>query len=321
MIVNPYLQKRAKGKKIVKENPVFKKDVLSASNSKGNKTLEPPPEQNIGLGDRFSKELGQHGYLKHSGKPPIGYAPSSKYGADQPYLQENTYENNQFTEEESYKREAGKASLNVQNKPPSFATNQVQNREIGSRNINRRIVENNILRNASADRGYNENEQSFRHEINKNNSFQNNYSNPLEDKYQEMYQKQNNWPQDPYEAQNQQMRDDDMMYQQYEQEVNQENRIPEFYNPKGANIEEDIQPLETKENQANVGIARGRVESYKPRDRSAQPNQSIKYDPPQLTKSVQFKNQELYQPENIREIPSRQDENRAKEMNQDVGMH
>ena len=34
MIVNPYLQKRSKGKKLVKENPVFKKDIMNASNSK-----------------------------------------------------------------------------------------------------------------------------------------------------------------------------------------------------------------------------------------------------------------------------------------------
>lgn len=320
MMVNPYLQKRSKGKKIIKENPIFKKDVMSASNSKGNKTLEPPPvEQNLGTGDKFSKELGQHGYLKHTGKPPINYAPS-KYQAEPMYYQENTYENNQLADDEPYKREAGKASLNVQSKPHSFATNQVQNRDIGSRNINRRIVENNILRNASADRGYHENENSFRQELNKNNSFQNNYSSPLENKYQEVYQKQNNWPQDPYEGQNQQIRDDEIMYQQYEQEINQENQIPEFYNPKGGIRDEEMQNAETRDNYVNAGIARGRAETFKPRDRSLQPNQSVKYDPPQINKSVQFKNQELHAPEIVREIPSRQDENRVKEMSQDVGM-
>ena len=96
------------------------------------------------MSDKFSKELGQHGYLKHSGKPPIGYAPPSKYNADQPYYQENINDDSQAVEEEPYRREAGKSTLHVQSKPPVFSSNQVQNRELGSRNINRKIIENNI---------------------------------------------------------------------------------------------------------------------------------------------------------------------------------
>ena len=109
------------------------------------------------------------------------------------------------------------------------------------------------------------------------------------------------------------------MYQQYEQANAQENRIPEFYNP-GANRNEETQTPEPRENRQNAGIAKGKFETFKARDRSAQPNQNIKYDPPQLTKSVHIKNPELYIPENHHEIGSRQEESRAKEMSQDVGM-
>jgi hypothetical protein len=212
MIVNPYLKKRSRGKKIVKSNPLYKKDVMSSSTVNVGKPPAPPSQDmSKSVSDRFSKELGAHGYLKHSKPGPNNYAPPDKVMPDKPY---ESQENSVLEEEEPYRREAGRASLGVpknshrnqniqknQNQYNSYDANrqlnqQNRDREIGSRNMNRRLVEKNILRNASAERPQNDANRLQQQNPAVNQSFQHKHSDSLDDRIQQHYdsygQKQTN---------------------------------------------------------------------------------------------------------------------------------
>jgi hypothetical protein len=105
------------------------------------KQAPPPPQQNTAMSnsttERFNKELGKHGYLKHTA--PVNYAPPQKYSDRGQYNPNDSAS----AMNEPYKREAGKTtSQNQASKSTS----------LGNRNLNRRIVEDNILRNQSAER-------------------------------------------------------------------------------------------------------------------------------------------------------------------------
>jgi hypothetical protein len=202
-MVNPYLKKRSKGKRIVSENPLYKKDVMSSSTVNSKNTTNPAPIQNASdsVTNRFSKELGQHGYLKHTAKQaPQNYAPSEKM------MPEGQYDNTEYSaaQDEPYRREAGKVSLGGQNSsfrnempPPS--SNHFQNytndkpslqneREMGSRGINRRLVEENIIRNASAERGFdNDTSKMYKPKPDNNASFQHRHNDSLDDRIQKYY--------------------------------------------------------------------------------------------------------------------------------------
>lgn len=190
-MVNPYLKKRSKGKKIVKDNPLYKKDMISSS------TVVAKPQAQTqstnmadSVSDRFSKELGQHGFLKHSNAAPKSYVPPQKTVPDRPYESQEEF---QMAEPEPYKREAGKASLKPQTNSyrnsalqPSvgqFNSSEVSrqpvynDREIGSRNMNRRIIEENLLRNASAERQQElETSKMYEQSLANNASFQHKYN-------------------------------------------------------------------------------------------------------------------------------------------------
>ena len=204
------MKKRSKGKRIVKENPIYKKDVMNTSTTKtgiqGNATNAPMELQGAvdksqtmtsSVTDRFSKELGQHGYLKHTNKTgPQNYQPPSKTIPENPY--ESTTQS-----EEPYRREAGKLSLggtqpsSHRNDGPqtsntyenSRPSQQYQNdRKIGSRGMNRRLVEENIIRNASAERGFNPDASKlYDAPPDVNQSFQHRHSDSLDARIQKHY--------------------------------------------------------------------------------------------------------------------------------------
>ena len=176
-----------------------------------NKMSEHPvPELGNSVSDRFSKELNQHGYLKHSNTMPKSYAPPQKV---QP---ENPYESNidQTGEDiEPYRREAGKTSLrnhgttyrneniqpneNYQKTHEATARQASQNeRDIGSRNMNRRLVEENLLRNASADRHLDNDTSKMYEGANlNNNSFNHKYTNQIDPRLGQQVNNYNNQPQ------------------------------------------------------------------------------------------------------------------------------
>lgn len=329
MIVNPYLQKRHKGKKIVKDNPLFKKDIMNTSAGQAANKIgaNPPAEMLSSTTDKFNKQLGQHGYLKHTNKVPSNYMPPQKYQPEYAYNQDDTASQSFREDQEPYRREAGKTTQPSQQLSQSFK-NPSHNRDLGSRNINRRIVEENLLRNASADRGLQDADKSFRDKgVHKEHSFQPSYNTSLDHKMQEFYKNQTqkfqskNGPQDdPYH-----MRNPSKYAQQNEedQEQTDEERRNEYMSnlyAKHQNRDEVTQTPDANESNPRQEMRR---EPPPPRSRdvSLQRNQTVKYHPPQNPKTVQIKAPEYSQQEQNFDVQSRMSDNRSKEVHEDISKY
>ena len=328
MIVNPYLQKRHKGKKIVKDNPLFKKDIMntSAGQAANKNVANPPAEMLSSTSDKFSKQLGQHGYLKHTNKAPSNYMPPQKYQPEYAYNQDDTASQSFREDQEPYRREAGKTTQPSQQLSQSFK-NPSHNRDLGSRNINRRIVEENLLRNASADRGLQDTDKSFRDKgVHKEHSFQPSYNTSLDHKMQEFYKNQTqkfqskNGPQDdPYH-----MRNPSKYAQQNEedQEQTDEERRNEYMSNLYAKHQNRDEVTQTPDaNESNPRQEMRRELPPRSRDVSLQRNQTVKYHPPQQQKTVQIKAPEYSQQEQNFDVQSRMSDNRSKEVHEDISKY
>lgn len=260
--------------------------------------------------DQFNKQLGAHGYLQHSKKGPGNYGGSEEH----PYMPNDTQSDMTKEEQEPYTRVAGKS---LPNKPPYG--NFSQNRNLGARNINRRIVEDNLLRNASAERERNVGNESFRNDsIPHNHSFQHKYNNTLDQRMADFYQNPPQKPQaqyryDPKEETLQQNEDkeNEDRYLEHENQY-----IKEFYHQHDNRNEQTQTPDPNEEHDRGRGLAKN--QTFGNRDRSVQPQNSVKYNPPEVSKSVQFRQAETIPAEPQHESYSRLG-NRSKEVVQDVG--
>lgn len=307
------------------------------------------PIQNTGnsISDKFSKQLGQHGFLKHSGTQ--NYSASSKY-TNHPY-DPNATDSSVREEQEPYRREAGKSQV-------QGAAGNDQNRGLGSRNINRRIVEENLLRNQSAERMRPEG-NSFRAENINNNSFQHKYDNTLDAKHDKFYQNKNTLKQpnldqlknDTYYAQIQkqyeQLKQEKMGIKQYEQQSKEQleqkydqmrqdnnkymdqdqfnsqqndpnNYMQDFYHPQNINRDEVTQTPEPEAKRDNHRKEFENENSFKSRDRSLPPYNPNKLQVPQ--KQVQFQAQpQVYQQDQVSETHSKYGDIRSREAVEDAG--
>jgi hypothetical protein len=282
-------------------------------NSSSAYTPKPKPtvEQEMGKSttDKFTQQLGQHGYLKHSNKVPVGYNPPTKY----------TQNDTVYEEDEPHKREVGKAA--VEQKSVS------QNRDMGARNINRRIVEENLLRNGSAERQINEGDRSFRHEpTSHNNSFEPRYDNSFENRMQNLnnntsvdYQQYQQYYGDPGYNRQQDIDPRDQIEQNQTDDEDQQDRYPphDFYNQRPDSRNEFTQTPEPPEEKLQKAGIMKHHQHPKSRDKSVQPHQSIKYEADPLSKSVHIdpKNTSSYG-----EDQQKFDPFRAREVLKDAGM-
>jgi hypothetical protein len=321
MIVNPYLKKRHMGKKIVKDNPVFKKDVMNASQVHVNKT-RPSAEQSMGQStaerfsqphvvsgtDQFTAQLGKHGFLKHSNQNSANYHPPTKY------IQNESLNISSKQDSEPYRREAGKSLQANQNQ---------QSREMGSRNIKRKIVEDNILRNASAERSAADPNSSLRMNAHAhNNTFEPKSNHQLENRMQEFYQNQPHQQKndfDPYQnvqgnVENQRYPQSDHQDQDQAEQEQQNQYMQDFYHQKDNNRDENTQTPEPQEERPSRRDTLQEHQVSRARERSLQPNNHAA----KLTKSVNIQGHHEY-PEYGSDTQSRANPSREKEVLEDVG--
>lgn len=338
------------GKKIVSENQVFKKDIMNSSGAQikpNHAQIQSNKNTGNSIADKFSKQLGQHGFLKHSGAQ--NYSGSSKYTSN-PY-DPNATDSSIREEQEPYKREAGKSQV-------QGAVSNDKNRGLGSRNINRRIVEENILRNQSAERMRPE-ENSFRGEKANNNSFQHKYDNTLDAKHEKFYQNQNTQKQsnldqlkndthytqiqkqyeqlqqeklekqyeqqsrERLEQQYEQMRQENankyVDQDQYDIQQNEPNNyMQDFYHPQNINRDEVTQTPDPEIKRDNYRKEFENENTFKARDKSLPPHNPNKLQVPQ--RQVQFQAQpQVYQQDQVSETQSKYGDIRSREVVEDVG--
>ena len=137
----------------MESNPLYKKDTKAAATNVINQANN--QEFTSSTTDNFNKQLGQHGFLKHSKNNSSPY--SSQFGNNFQGMNPVSTEN-EIKEQEPYRREAGRSLLQGNSQK-----NQERNRESSS--INRRIVENNILQSSGPERSPS-GEASFRKDQN-----------------------------------------------------------------------------------------------------------------------------------------------------------
>jgi hypothetical protein len=328
------------GKKIVTNNPLFMKDTMNAPGLQVQQNSIPVKmSQNMGnaTSDRFSKQLGQHGFLKHS-------APQNNYGMSK--YNDKTYDPNAAQsmvreEQEPYRREAGKTHA-------QGPGGNDQTRNLDSRSINRKLVEERLLRNQSVERRQEEN--NFTEETPLNHSFQQKYNNTLGNKHENLYQNQQQqnadqmkndvhhsqiqkqyeqlqreqmekeYEQDSREQQEQQEREYEQMRQgSMDSYNNQEQFDPRQNEPMDVNRDEVTQTPEHEEKRNNYRreLELQKENTSKPRDRMPSPYNPPNHQPNQ--RQVQFQAQPQVYQDQVSETHSKQGDFRSREVVEDVG--
>lgn len=273
---------------------------MNSSNQNVHKASNKNSEFGQSTTDKFNKELSKHGYFQHSHKAPSGYIPPSKPNTE---------------EQEPYRREVGKTSNTNQAQSQPYSNFQ-NSRDMGSRNINRRIVEENVIRNASAERAYPNVNSSFREEsLPVKNMSHHKYNNTLDKEMSDYYQNQNNrsvhhnqsmdqvdrreylnhlenmnrrYNKQPEEQENEQS--------QYEQQHPSNNYLENYYHPRPQSRDEQIQTEDSNNQKPTSQGVNSRIVPQGGRDRSVEPRQTVKYEPPQVAKSVQLREPEHVYP-------------------------
>lgn len=287
-------------------------------------STNPPAEMLSSTTDMFSKQLGQQGYLKHTNKANPNYPPPQKYQPEYGYTPDETANQSFREDQEPYRREVGKTTQPSQQLSQSFK-NAPQHRDLGSRNINRRIVEENLLRNASADRGLHEADISFRDKgIHKDHSFQPSYNSSLDNKMQEFYKNQtqkllskNGNQDDPYHIRNPSKYPQQI--DENQDQAEEERRNEHMNNLYNANFQNRDEVTQTPEpNESNPRQEMRREPPPRSRDISLQRNQPVKYHPPQNPKTVQIKAPDYSQQDPNFDVQSRMSDTRSKEVHEDI---
>lgn len=270
---------------------MYKKDVINVKE-------EIPQQQKVSTQnfrdsstDQFSKELGQHGYLNHSKNVDPGL--NSNY-TNNSFNKNEDLSNSAKQAQEPYRREAGR-SLMKEN------SHNNQSNSLGERNISRRVVESNIIRNQSVERKRPGDNILKGEQTNLDHSFQSKRENLLNDKFENFYQNQPN----KYVPLGE--RKENLREAVHIEDYNREQNMPQseemkqdhdFYPPQQQEPEKDYYPVpENQEINESLDQEIQRNQNFRPSERSLQPShsskfisqkQNIKYDVPQVQKSTQF---------------------------------
>lgn len=287
---------------------------------KGRVNQQNTSSQNFGNSsiDQFSKQLGKHGFLKHTQKGDPGF--NSHYTNNSYNVNEDSV-NSTKQAQEPYKREAGRSLMK------GSSHNKLSN-SLGEKNISRRIVENNILLNQSVERPH---EQSLREEQpNSNTSLKNQAPNSLDQRFENFYQNQSN-KQMPWNTNKEHYGEgiEGRNRKEYNHQKEQLKPEHEFY-PQQEQEKEHYPAPEQQEINESLDQEIARTQHQQPKEQSLHPSnsanfdlykQNIKYKAPEGRKSVQFDQNPQVQEfkGHVSDTNSRMGDQRTQQVFADVG--